>query len=212
MRRAVRLCAVSMSLAAMLPACAPTADRWSKEGASAEHRDSTFASCRAEANARTSGPVPSYAYQQATSSGGVVGILVGALVVGIVHSAAQGAAANVRIDSCMKESGFTKPQPAVNADGYRNDTGAPDVGADGRRTDTRGPVKTNTGPGASPQSSPVSEPAPATPNTEKSSKPLADCGEAAISPLPRSSLLANQPPPVSCTSTRPAPPKAGRAS
>ncbi|MBX3502940.1 MAG: hypothetical protein KF889_26135 [Alphaproteobacteria bacterium] len=159
MRRAIRVCAVSMSLVAMLPACAPTADSWNKEEASVEHRDATFAKCRAEANARTSGPVPSHAYQQATSSGGVIGILVGALVVGMVHGAAQGVAANAAIDSCMRDAGFTKPQPALNARGERNAGGTPDgleapqegqptsampdVNADGRRKDAIEPI----GPG-----------------------------------------------------------------
>jgi hypothetical protein len=205
MLRGIRFCAVSMSLVAMLPACAPTADRWSKEGSTVEARDSSFASCRSTANARVASAPPASTYQPVPAAGGVIGILVGALVLTVVQGAAKGVAANASIDSCMREAGFSKPQPAVATDGDRKDAGATDVNAGGRRTDTREIVKTSTVPGAGLQSGPVGESAPANLNTGESPKPRPDCAEAAISPGPRTSLLANQPPPVSC------PPKAGRA-
>jgi hypothetical protein len=179
MRRAIRHCAVSMSLVAMLPACAPTADRWSKDGSTVEARNSTFNSCRSSAHARLASAPPASTYQQVPAAGGVIGILVGALVLGVASAAAQGAATNASIDSCMRESGFVRPQPAVNSDGYRNDS-----------------VKTNTAPG------PAGAPASANPGTEK---PPADCRPTATSPGPRTSLMANQPPPTSCISTQPAP-------
>lgn len=126
-----------MSLVAMLPACAPTADRWSKEGSTTEARDSTFASCRSIAHARVASAPPASTYQQVPAAGGVIGILVGALVLGVVHSAAKGAAANAGIDSCMREAGFTAPRPAINTDGDRKDAGVTNVNTDVRRTDTR---------------------------------------------------------------------------
>lgn len=184
----------------MLPACAPTADRWITDAGSVEARDSAFASCRSTAHARAASAPRTY--QRVPAAGGVIGILVGALVVGIAEGAARGVATNAAIDSCMKEAGFARPQPAVNADGYRTATGVPDVNADGRRTDTREVVRTTAAPAASPRPEPAAAPAPANPAIEKTPK---DCGDAALSPGPRQSLLVHQPPPESCA------PKVGRA-
>ncbi|MGE0425921.1 MAG: hypothetical protein AB7O88_26915 [Reyranellaceae bacterium] len=125
MRRAIRYCAVSMSLVAMLPACAPTSDRWNKDGSTAEARDSTFAACRSAANARMASAPPPSTYQQIPAAGGVVGILAGALVLAVVHGAAKGAATNASIDSCMREAGFARPQAAPPPDWDRKDGSSP---------------------------------------------------------------------------------------
>jgi hypothetical protein len=190
-----------MSLVATLSACAPTADRWTTAGSTVEARDSAFASCRSTAHAQAASAPRAYTYQQVPAAGGVIGILVGALVLGIAEGAAKGVATNAAIDSCMREAGFARPQPAVNADGHRPGARAPDVNAAGAPADTRDGVTSVVAPGASPRPAPTSAPPPATSATEKSTK---ECG--AQSTGPRQSLLALQPPPVSCGPKAGAPP------